>query len=131
MKIPSKIISITLEEEGQEPAKISFEMLRCNEQERLVSALGAAKDAAEADGNGVAITAALVSYRATILSKCVSVENLSWESGEPITVQDVKDKNLPLEVVEKILAGYQAAVAMRGGEVEKKNESLPAEPPPA
>jgi hypothetical protein len=131
MKIPKRTIKITLEEEGQEPAIFTFGMLHCNESERILSALGAAKKAAEGQGDNVGITEAIADYREAILSKCIAVENLSFEDGAEITVDDVRGKRLPMDVIEKILAGYHAASAVRsGGEAEEKNVSSPSEPSP-
>ena len=128
MRIKQKTITVTLDSEDG-AAIFVFERMKANAHEKLVYEISKARQLvkeAEKDDKDVDALPLFLATKAmetAVLKTCKSVKGLEYEDGKPITVKDVREKNLDSDILELILAGYTAAATP---EAEVKNE--PSEP---
>lgn len=123
MKIPSTIISVTLESPDGD-ATLKFERLKYPRLARCLAAMEAVPKNEKGDVADMnAFNRAWRAYRAELFATCVSVEGMQNPDGSNVTAEQVREMDLYPEVIGRIFEALQAAGDKSGAAAEKNAPS--------
>lgn len=112
MKI-SNTLNVTIKDPDGD-ARFSFKEIQLNDFLERQVRLDEIRERTS-NGEGAAAIEATRDLFSTLLEDLVKVEGLENEDGKPITVEQIKDLELPLRYVNAITLGYAAAVKELAG----------------
>lgn len=118
MKVTTKLVKVLLESPDGN-AVITMKAMAYNVQLKVISDIEALKASADA---GIAT---LKDLYGAVFAQIISVEGLEHEDGSPVTVEQIRNLELPQELIIAIHTGYFAAL---NPPEEKKTSSADESP---